>query len=90
VENCMGFLHVIRCDPVCLALSFPFPFLSLSLPLFLQCFSFYAPFTDYLSFFLHAAASPSVLMELTIILALLSLPVPRLLPSNKEKPCLEL
>jgi hypothetical protein len=86
----MGFLHVIRCDPVSLSHSYQFPFLSLSLSLFLQCFSFYVPFTDYLSFFLGAAASPSVLMELIIILALLLLPASRLLPSNKEKPYLEL
>lgn len=61
-----------------------------SLPLFLQCFSFYVPFTDYLSFFLDAAASPSVLMELIIISAPLPFPPSKLLPSNKEKPCLEL
>lgn len=89
MENCMGFLHVIRRDPVCLAHSYPFPLLSLSLPLFLQCFSFCVPFTDYLSFFLGAAASP-VLMELIIISALVPLPLSRLLPSNKEKPYLEL
>lgn len=68
MENCMGFLHVIRRDPVCLAHSYPFPFLSLSLPLSLPCFSFYVPFTDYLFFFLGAAAS-LVLTELIIISA---------------------